>query len=516
MNVYPIDEAASLWAESHLDRGSPWIDTADGWPEVTDNCRFDVAVVGGGMVGITTAYRLAEAALSVTLLEARRIGEGVTGHSSAKLSSLQGVAYSRIADVTGSEAAVGYAGLNTRGIEFVADLVGQLGIACDFTRRPAVSYAETSEGIEDLAREMECALAAGLAVTDEEIAPLPFHVAGSLTLENQAHFDPVTWLRAVARYLDEEGVAIHEQSRVVAADGLRGPLRLLLENGKRVEAEKVVMATHIPVLDRGGFFARTEPMSSFVVAGRLDGPVPEGLYLSVDGPTRSISPLPGEDASPNSLMVGGEGHRPGAGDSGTSLELLREFMRSRFEVNSIDYGWGAHDQMSFDRIPLIGQMLPLDSRLLTATGFSKWGLAAGAGAGASEVLADHVLGRNTEPMAIFNPARVHRKAVSGLVKHNLDSGKRLVVDRISKRRKQRELDPGEGMVVGDGLGQKAISRDLNGVYREVSARCTHLGCIVGWNQAEQTWDCPCHGSRFAPDGTVIEGPAVSPLKPESG
>jgi nitrite reductase/ring-hydroxylating ferredoxin subunit len=233
------------------------------------------------------------------------------------------------------------------------------------------------------------------------------------------------------------------------------------------------------------------------------------MYLSVDGSTRSISPLPGSN-DPAALLVAGEGHRPGTAESSHSLARLREYLRTRFEAGSIDHQWGAHDEMAFDRTPMIGRLLPFDDRILLATGFSKWGLAAGAGA--AGLLAELIVGEADSDHSVFDPSRLSLKAARAFISHNLDSGSRFLVDRIRRRRNLRELDPGEGMVVGSGLGQKAVSCDRQGTYREVSARCTHLGCIVAWNQAETTWDCPCHGSRYLPDGSVLEGPAVSPLE----
>ncbi len=487
---------------------SIWLSEAGkSWAAPREDQECDVAVVGGGMVGVSTALRLARAGVSVILLEAWEVGGGVTGHSSAKLSALQGSAYSRIANTNGDEATGAYAELNSAGVSFVEATARELRISCNLTRRPAFTYSETREGIETLAEEQDAARNAGLAVSDEGSCDLPFPVTGCLRLENQAQFNPVDWVRGVASGVDSLGGRVHEHSRVVSVDGISSK-RIRLENGKKVLAERVVLATHVPILDRGGFFARVEPTTSYAIAGQLDGVAPQGLYLSVDDPTRSISPLPGEEQGPGILVAGG-GDRPGTVESNTAPPLLRQFLRDRFEVKSIDHGWGAHDLRSFDRLPLIGQLLPLEDRILTATGFSKWGLAAGAGA--SEILVDHLLGNDTDAMRIFNPTRIRARAVPGFARHNLDSGTRLVADRVTRRQERRQLAPGEGMVVGSGLGQKAVSRDLDGVYREVSARCTHLGCIVGWNRSEQTLDCPGHGSRFAPDGNVIEGPAVRPL-----
>lgn len=487
---------------------SPWLPgPGSDWPVARERLNCDVAVIGGGVVGVSTALRLSSAGASVVLLEARQVGAGVTGHSSAKLSALQGLSYSTIRSSAGPEAARVYADLNTDGLEFVKTSVRKHEIECDLTDRPAVSFAETPEGFEDLRAELDAMTGAGLPGVLDDDSELPFPVTGALRLDHQAQFDPVAWTRGIASAVAEAGGLVFEQSRVTGVDGLRSGRSVRLENGTSIEADRVVLATHMPILDRAAYFARVRPMTSFAVAGRLKGPLPRGMYLSVDGPTRSISPVPGQDGNQR-LLVGGEGFRPGTRDSGESVDRLTEYFRHRFDVASVDLEWGAHDLMSFDRLPLIGQLLPFDDHILVATGFSKWGLAAGAGA--AEVVMDHIEGRQSERRAVFNPNRFNPRSLRDFVTHNADSAKRLVTDRL-KRESDVALEPGEGRVVSDGLTQKAVSRDLDGNYREVSARCTHLGCIVGWNRSEQTWDCPCHGSRFAPDGTVVQGPAVSPL-----
>jgi glycine/D-amino acid oxidase-like deaminating enzyme/nitrite reductase/ring-hydroxylating ferredoxin subunit len=489
--------------------GPPWeTGPTEVWPEVRSDLKCEVAVVGAGIVGVSTALRLAARGVSVVLLEAGRVGAGVTGNSSAKLSALQGLAYSTIAKKCGVEAASHYAGLNSDGIEFVRATADQHRIDCGLGERTAVSFAETSRGREELVAELEAARSAGLAVEISDVSDLPFPVAGTLSLTGQANFDPLAWTRGAAGAAVKLGARVFELSRVLSMSGLRAR-ELTIAGGHKVRAERVILATHVPIFDRGAFFARVRPMTSFAVAGKLDSEAPEGMYLSVDGPTRSISPLPGSSRS-RRILVAGEGHRPGTADSAHSIGRLQEYLRIRFGAKSIEHHWGAHDQMSFDRLPLIGRLLPVDERVLTATGFSKWGLAAGAGA--SGILAGHVLGEESPSGSTFEPLRMNLSSARGLLSHNADSGSRFVLDRIRHRRRPRELDPGEGMVVGDGLAQKAICRDRDGTYHEVSARCPHLGCIVAWNQAECTWDCPCHGSRFRPDGAVIEGPAVNSLE----
>ena len=192
-------------------------------------------------------------------------------------------------------------------------------------------------------------------------------------------------------------------------------------------------------------------------------------------------------------------------------QILRLRRRERFGAVEFPHRWDAHDFMPDDGLPYVGRLTPLSDRVLTATGMRKWGLAMGTAA--ARALADSVAGRATRWGETFDQWRVPPpSSLKELAVHNADSGFHFFADRL-RRGSLGHLGPGEGRVVGDGLAQKAVHRDDAGIVRAVSARCTHLGCIVRWNSAERTWDCPCHGSRFGADGEVLAGPATGPLEP---
>jgi Rieske Fe-S protein len=283
------------------------------------------------------------------------------------------------------------------------------------------------------------------------------------------------------------------------------------DTGSRIRADRIVVATHQPILDRGLFFARLKVERSYVVAGTVRGRLPQGMYLSIDTPSRSIRPFSPGEAAPGTVLVGGESHRTGTDDPEARYQQLGHYLSDRFGVKRPSYRWSAQDQMSPDRLPMIGPVLPGQDRIMVSTGYSKWGLAASIGA--SAVLADRLDGIETEAGKTFSPGRLNlRSSTRELISHNAETGRRFFVDRLKKRGDGKGLGPGEGRVISEGPSQVAVSRDEQGVERRVSARCTHLGCIVSWNGGEKSWDCPCHGSRFDLDGSVLQGPAVRPLK----
>jgi nitrite reductase/ring-hydroxylating ferredoxin subunit len=274
----------------------------------------------------------------------------------------------------------------------------------------------------------------------------------------------------------------------------------------------VIVATHVPFLDRALYFARAGVERSYAISARLSAPVPSGMHLQAESPGRTLRAIPWEGEE--LLMVGGESHPLGQGDPIASFRALEKYARSRFDAAGVEHRWDAHDFMPDDGLPYIGKLAPGSDRTLVVTGLRKWGLATSAGAG--RVLADRVAGRENETAAAFDPARLPTlRSVPELVRHNAKSGFHFFADRLPKRTDAAELRPGEGAVVGSGLAKKAVHRDREGTLHAVSARCTHLGCIVEWNAPQETWDCPCHGSRFEATGAVLEGPATAPLKLES-
>jgi Rieske Fe-S protein len=235
------------------------------------------------------------------------------------------------------------------------------------------------------------------------------------------------------------------------------------------------------------------------------------MYISAEQPTHSLRALPWGDEE--LLIVAGAGHPLGQGDPVASVRDLEEFAERSFDVSGFEHRWDAHDFMPEDGLPYVGRLTPTSDRILTASGFAKWGLAMGTAAGSA--LADLALGRESRWGEAFDPWRLPPvSAVPAYAEHGARTAIHLIGDRLKRGGSAEQLAPGEGAVIGDGLAQKAVHRDADGALHAVSARCTHLGCIVHWNGAESTWDCPCHGSRFSALGEVLTGPATGNLKHE--
>ena len=492
--------------------GSPWTATTGdaGYPSLDRDLTVDVAVLGGGIAGLTAALLLKREGLTVAVVEADRVGAGVTGHTTAKLSSLHGLTYHSLRSSFGEDGARTYADLNESGIALVRELAGELRIDCDLRTKPAFTYAQHESDVAKVRDEVDAARAAGLRASFTTETGLPFPVAGAIRVEDQAEFHPRRYVLGLAAAVDGDGSAVYEGTR--AQDVKDGDPARVETTGRTVTAGHVVVATHIPFLDRGLYFARTHPERSYAILCRIAGTPPQGMYLSTEQPAHTLRsvPLDGDEL----LLVGGESHKTGQGDGAQSYARLEDFAREHFDVRSVEYRWAAQDNMPIDGVPYVGRLSPLSRRLLTATGFKKWGLAAGTAAG--EVLRDAVLGRPNPWAELLDPGRFKPLAAAkSAVVENANVGLHFVGDRLIRgvTRTPADLAPGEGAVVRRGKRRLAAYRDEEGTLHAVSAVCTHLRCLVSWNSGDRTWDCPCHGSRFGLDGEVLHGPATTPLDP---
>ena len=490
---------------------SLWLDTAgrSARPALAEDLRVDVCVVGAGISGLSAAFELSRHGARVAVLEARHVAAGASGYNTAKLSSLHGLTYSRLERRLGGEQARLYGAANERGIERVHEITAELGIDCELRRKPNLVYTESEDGREDIEREVDAARRAGLPARLVEETDLPYPIAAAVRFERQAEFHPVRYLEGLARALEADGVRTYEDTMAVSVSA-GSPCEVRTEGGHTVTAISVVVATHLPFLDRGLYFARCHPERSYVVAAPYEGAAArEGMYLSTESPAHSIR-VHKLDGRPW-LLVGGESHKTGQADAAKRYHRLEDWARERFGIEPV-LRWATQDQMPADGVPYIGPVAPLSANVFVATGFRKWGLAMGAAAG--ELMSALVEGRDHPWAALFDTRRLRpRSGAVSFVKENLNVALRFFGDRVVKRAGVESIEPGEGRVVGAGLGQRAVYRDEDGTLHALSARCTHLGCIVNWNSGERTWDCPCHGSRFGARGEVIMGPAVSPLEP---
>jgi glycine/D-amino acid oxidase-like deaminating enzyme/nitrite reductase/ring-hydroxylating ferredoxin subunit len=482
------------------------------FPPLEDDLSVDVAVLGAGIAGITAATLLKQAGKTVALVESKRVLHGVTGYTTAKLTAGHNVVYGYLERRFGAEGARLYAAANQAAIDHVARVAGEERIDCDLERTTNYVYSESDEDVEQLRAEADACRRAGLPAAFVRETELPFPVAGAVALENQAQFHPRKYLLALVRALPGDGSHVFELTRALGVDEAT-TCRVRTDRGE-LRARDVLVTTHLPVLDRGLFFVKTHPKRSYVVAAAVEAAqAPRGMYISTESPTHSVRSCPYDGR--RLLLLGGEGHKTGQEPrTDERYARLADWARARFGVESFEYRWATQDNYSVDRVPYVGAVRRRSRHVRVATGFGAWGMSNGTAAGL--ILRDLVLGRPNPWAELFDAKRVKPIAsAKDFALENANVARRWLADRAAAARAPDDLvdlEPGEGRVVRRGGELVAARRSDDGELRAVSAVCTHLGCIVGWNPAEQTWDCPCHGSRFSAEGTVIQGPAVADLK----
>ncbi|MFF9523663.1 FAD-dependent oxidoreductase [Streptomyces achromogenes] len=493
---------------------SYWLHTAPGpeHPALDADLDVDVAVVGAGIAGLSTAHALARAGRRVAVLEAGRAAAGVTGYTTAKLTAQHTLVYDRLRHTRGPDGARLYARSQSEAIEHAAELVEELDIDCEWETRDAYTYVRDPSRVAELHAEADAARRAGLPASFTTETGLPFPVAGAVRVTGQAQFHPVRYLRALTADLLRLGGRVYEHTRVTGlTEG--EPYRLTTEAGPVVTARDVVIATHYPVFDRALLFARLSPRRELVVAGPLgDGPDPDGMYITPDENTRSVRTAPYGPDGRRLLVVTGEHFTPGTGDPQAGFDRLAAWAETHFPGVTLDHAWATQDNESTDTVPLVGPFHPAARHTYVATGFGGWGLSNGIMAGL--LLTALITGRDCLWRELYDPRRlksVVREAPS-LLKTQAEVARHFVGDRLKPPGSVADLAPGDGALVRSGGERLAVHRDEEGALHAVSARCTHLGCLVSFNRAERAWECPCHGSRFAVDGSVLHGPAVKPLE----
>lgn len=489
-----------------------WIDSnpTNTYPSLENRVTVDVAIIGGGIVGLTAATLLKRAGKTVALIESRQVAAGVSGHTTAKVTALHQLIYADLIKQIGEQKAKLYAESNLAGVEQVAAFVAEEQIDCDFSRQSSYTFAEPDSELDQIKDEVEAALKLGLPAIFVKETSLPFAIAGAIKLDNQAQFHVRKYLLHLAKNIAGDGSYLFENTRVQKVDD--GDSCYVVTDLGIITAHDVIVATNLPILNQGLFFAKTYPERSYIVGAKIDpSNAPVGMYIGSGESSHSIRTTPYEDGL--LLLVGGEGHKVGT-DSNTEerYQKLEAYARDRFGIDTFVYRWSNQDMVSFDKLPYIGNLTPFNKHIYVATGFSLWGMSKGTMSGM--ILSDLILGKDNPYTELYDSLRATPFVTVESVKQEVDVATRWIGDRFKGLLSSsfNEVAKGEGKLLTIDNEKVAAYRDGLGTVHAVSATCTHLACIVSWNNAEKSWDCACHGARFSFDGKVIQGPAIKDLE----
>lgn len=480
------------------------------YPVLNEDIKVDIAIVGGGIVGITTAYMLSKHGVNAVILEADRILQGTTGHTTAKITSQHELIYSKIKSLMNEEFAKQYADSNETAIRTIEKIAVENGIDCDFVPQSAYAFTQDDKYVSKISEEVKVASSFGIKAAYVEEIPLSIPIKAAIRFDNQAQFHPRKFLIPLAKKVADSGIKIFEQSRVVDIEE-NGNYTLVTNQGKKVTAEKVIIASHYPFYNKHGlYFGRLYTERAYALAIKAKEKFPGGMYINLEEPARSLRSQSSDQGE--LILVVGSNHKTGQGeDTVLHYEELVDFANNLFTVEDIPYRWSTQDCMPMDDVPYVGHFTSKTPNLYIATGFKKWGMTNSMAS--AMILSDLIIKGDSPWKDVYNPSRQTITAsAKNFVVENLNVAKELIGGKITPPPKDVDIKPGEGKII-EANGHKAGAyRDEHGKLHVVDTTCTHMGCELSWNSAEKTWDCPCHGSRFTYEGEIVEGPTVKPLK----
>jgi glycine/D-amino acid oxidase-like deaminating enzyme/nitrite reductase/ring-hydroxylating ferredoxin subunit len=502
----------SLWMES--------VDIPE-YPALKKNTHADICVIGAGIAGMTTAYLLSELGKKVIIVDSGKIGGGQTGRTTAHLSNEIDDRYSEIEKMHGAKALKIVADSQTQAINKIEEIVKKEKIDCSFERLNGYLFLGPTDTEKLLKDELEAAHRAGLTgVNLLGKAPVKgFETGPCLVFPRQAQFNPLQYLAGLEKALTRNGVKIYNNTHIKEVKG--GEVaEVITSGGLSILATSVVVATNTPINDLVVMHTKQAAYRSYVLGVKIPhGSVEKALYWDTIDPyhyIRLYEPDKGKEQKYDILIVGGEDHKTGQSENEQDCFYnLEKWLREKFPMaTDIVYKWSGQVQEPDDALAFLGRNPADEPNVYIITGDSGMGMT-NCTAGAM-IITDLISGRENPWAELYDPSRkpLSATAAKEFIKENANVGVQYTDWLVPGKPKDVDaVEPGTGKVINRDGQMIAVYKAENGAVSECSAACTHLGCLVEWNNVENTWDCPCHGSRFEPEGKVITGPAITGLKP---
>ncbi|WP_246366865.1 FAD-dependent oxidoreductase [Paraliobacillus salinarum] len=498
-----------------VNKESYWYNTnVASFPSISKDMEADVTIVGGGITGITTAYMLAKENINVVLIEADQLISGTTGHTTAKITAQHGLVYDELIQHFGKEKAKQYYTAQHSALEYIKEIIDRHQISCDFSEEDAYIYTNDPNEVDKINNESFAYQLLGISGSIVNELPIDIPMKLALKMDKQAQFHPVKYLASLINEISKkDNIRIFEQSPAVDIQKSdSGEPTVVTKQGHVIQSKHIVIATHFPFYNmKGLYFARMYAERSHLIAVKAKQKYPGGMYINAEQPTRSVRVTKTDEEE--IWLIGGERYRTGNVDkTKEAFQQLESFANQHVEVDAVINQWAAQDLTTTDKIPLIGQLSKSTPNIYVATGYRKWGMTNGTVA--AQIITDTILNKENSTAELFSPQRFHGDPdIKKLISMNATTAKHLIGGKLAiPTNDVSSLAEEQATIIEAGLNKVGVYRDESQQLHAVDTTCTHLGCEVKWNTNEQTWDCPCHGSRFSIDGEVLEGPASKALK----
>lgn len=496
-------------------RHSYWHETAESIKSTAggkidlNNKKFDVLIIGAGITGLTTAYLLKDSGLNIGIIEATKSGYGVTGYTTAKITVQHDLFYDYLINSFSLDEAKQYLKANDEGLKLVKKIIEENNIQCDFKEQTAYVYASSMDEVDDLKRELKAYERLGIDGFYTDTVPLPNKAYGAVGIRDQGQFNPLKYLYSLYNILAESNCQIYENVRALNIEPHDEHIDVDTEVGT-IHADKVIAASHYPFDDSFGlYFLRLYQDKSYVIAAKTKEEPFEGMYININDPVYSMRYHFSDKE--NLLILAGGNHRSGEkDDENESYIELERFLKNNFKDAEIVSKWSTQDCMTYDKVPYIGRYSDSIENLYVATGFKKWGMSHSAAA--ALILKNKIFGINDDYSGVFNPSRFTPIQSSKEFVSSVKSIASGFLNRLAIAPEEfSDVKPGEGEIVDYNGKKVGVYKNEAGEYFCINPVCAHLKCALSFNEAEKTWDCPCHGSRYDIKGNILEGPATHPL-----
>ena len=497
-------------------KNSYWISTYEEnrkqYPKLQEEKEAEIAIIGGGLTGLSTAYYLTKAGKKVLLLEKDKICNHTSGNTTGKITSQHGLFYNYLLQSVGKEQAMQYLYANEQAIQNIANIIEKENIECDFEWQDAYVFAKENGTFQKIKKEQEALeyLNFKNSEVQEEIEP-PIEAIGAIKFKNQAQFNPCLYAVGLANKIEERGGQIFENSKVVDIKKQDDKYEIITEDGK-INSKIVVVATHYPIINLPGlYFLKMYQETSYIIAVETKANVFNGMYISAENEVISLRTAKYGDK--RLVLIAGSGHKTGAKiDLKNNYKKLEEIANQMYPGCKVLYRWNAEDCISLDKIPYIGQFSMAWPNVYLGTGYKKWGITSSNIA--ANIITDKILGKENPYEEVFTSTRLkpikNYKELGNMLKEVAYSE---VINKLRATDEHtKDIKQGEAKII-DIEGKKVgIYRDKEGKLYAIKPFCTHLGCELSWNNLENTWDCPCHGSSFTIDGKSIYDPSIKDLE----